>query len=1316
MNDKFPTFNPESQTLENFLELINVSFIAAAITDEVRQVSIILTHIPTKYFDDVRALIAPRSISTLSLIELKAYLKQLFKPQQTIVKSLAEFQDRSKLKTESYNNFFKDLNRLAELCDFSNKEEFLKYKLFLAARNEPFFVVKLADFDYAASTVGDLLAQLSNLEAAYIDTNNVPSTVNKIKSTANKCTVCGRKNHLSEKCKYKDATCHKCGKKGHISPICKSDDNFSQSNSKDKKKNKPVSNTNVDQLQADDDSSSCEEASSLNTIVVNKLNKLSPIYLDCKLNNKKVQFEMDSGSPISTLCHKYCKEIDDCKILPCDLKLQCYNSSPVKVIGKITISDFSFRNKNVSNVDLVIVDDSCPNNLFGRDLISKFKLLDSNLNLNNIKVEELINSYKVDKSNPIKNFEARLYPKDNHKPSFQKARSVAFHFKPKIEESLNELIKNDILEKIEFSDYASPIVPVVKTNGSIRICGDFRKINQILYESVYPLPHMTDLVAKVSGHQVYSKIDLQNAYLQINVNDSDRKYLVINTHLGLFRYKRLPFGIHSSPAIFQKFIPQLLNDQEGCCPYLDDIIIYANSQEQHDKILSKVLEILQNVNVNINFKKSEFNKESINYLGFILSRNGYQPDPEKVKSIQNAPIPENQLQLKSFLGLTSFYHSFIKDFATIASPLYELTKKNLQFTWSNDAQNAFDKLKSKIIKKVILSKFDENAKIRVEVDASPVGVGAVLLQEHKNKEISTLAFASRKLSDAEKKYSQIDREALSIIFAINKFEKFLLGRRFLLRTDHRPLIHIFDPNSAISKIANARLLRWSLRLSAFQYDVEHLPGEYNKQADCLSRLPIKDKEVKFNTPGEYIKLLDVIDKFDIDSAKLKVATDKDTILSTVKHYVQIGFPKKEKDVDPIIANYFKYKDDLSIFDGLLTYRNRIVVPDCYRKDLMDMLHVGHAGSAAMKSHARSIIFWPNIDCDLDKITKNCSDCFQNHAPKGTVISRWPETEGPWQRIHTDWAGPLEGHYYLVIFDSKTKFLDVHCSKSLTASVTIDCLRKTFSNFGLPLEVVSDNGPCFIAKEFKSFLLSNKIKQTLVAPYHPQSNGAGERAVQTFKKLFSKFKNGNLSYRLARLLYHYRTTVQATTGKTPSELMFGRSFRTALDNLKPNVSWSKDYKYNENKFIIGEAIFAKNFGNGPEWIAGTIVDIINPLNYRIKFDCDINLVCTRHASQIFSRELMLSDTHDVPVIPLSGKSLIDNKAILENSPNDNQIGLNEPIRDNEVMNNSNDSGNADTSCVPDPVQDNVHDRSIGSTDQGTYTRSGRLSKIPDRLNL
>ena len=1094
MTDRFPKFVPESQSLDNWLELMTVAFRAQGINDEARKVSLILTHIPTQYFDDIVALIAPDSALALSMDQVKSNLKTLFKPKKTIVKHLSEFQDRVKSKDENYNIFFKDLNRLAEYCDFEHKEEFLKYKLFLAARGESYFTAKLSDFDYHDSTVGDLLAMLSNLEAAYRE-QKVETGVHKVKK--DKCKVCGKNNHTEDNCRLKGATCYKCNQFGHVASVCKNKSSSTvrappvkpKLHSKPPKGSRPTEKQRkTHEIEIVEEEDTEEESFDLNcnnnsvTFDLNHNdNSTDPYVIYCIVDNQKLPFEVDTGSAISTLKYDDFKKLH-CPLHDCKIKLQGYNQMPIKVFGKVKVSEFWYKNNSYSNVEFIVVSSDAPNNLIGRNLISKCNII----NIHQLSVKNFAGNYKVDNLKPIQGYQAKLYPKSGHVPTFQKSRTVPLKIRSEVESALKELKSTGVIEKIDFSDYAAPIVPVRKQNGAIRICGDFRKINEILHESKFPLPNMTELISNVSGYKYYTKLDLKNAYLQIKVAPDDCKYLVINTHLGLYKYLRLPFGIHSAPAIFQKFISQLLASHEGAHPYLDDIIVGGDSIEEHDQRVSKVLETLQSANVQLNFKKSVFRVTSVKYLGFKLSSKGYEPDDEKVRAILDVPVPTTVTELKSFLGFISFYHSFVKNFATIASPLYDLTKKGVDFVWSCQAGEAFDTLKSAVAAHVSLNRLDTDARLVVEVDASPVGVGAVLLQQHQDGSMSTISFASRRLSVCEQNYAQIDREGLAVVFALNKYSKFLLGRKFVLRTDHRPLIHIFNPSKPITKIANARLIRWSVLLLSFDYIIEHLPGIQNTIADCLSRLPIEDRSVKFQVPHEIVNLINVIDSFkDLTIDKLKEATFNDSVLSQVKIFVKSGFPRKISSMNPQLEPYYRIQQELSIHNELLLYRNRIVIPEVYRPIVMKQLHAGHPGTSAMRSTARSVVFWPNMDLDLDNITKSCNECFANSSPKGIKPSKWPETPSMWQRLHVDWCGPLEGYYFLIIIDSKSKFIDVHASKNLTSSKTVEHLRKTFSNFGLPEELVSDNGPCFTSKEFKSFVDSNNIRHTFSAPYHPQ---------------------------------------------------------------------------------------------------------------------------------------------------------------------------------------------------------------------------------------
>ena len=421
----------------------------------------------------------------------------------------------------------------------------------------------------------------------------------------------------------------------------------------------------------------------------------------------------------------------------------------------------------------------------------------------------IFKEYHVDEGSPITNYECHLMLKENAVPKYFKARSVPYHYKCKIENSLQELESKNIVSKVEHAgDWASPIVPVIKPNGEMRICVDFKYLNTQTSINTFPLPRLDDILANLGSCQYISKLDLKNAYLQLSVSKNSQQYLVMNTHLGLYKFHRLPFGLSSAPGIFQRFITELLTKIKGVHVFLDNILIVGANKEEHDKSLCKVLSILQQRNVKLNKDKCIIGSREVPYLGYILSCNGIKPDPKKIEAILEAPTPQFVQSLKSFLGLCTYYNRFVLQFSSILCPLYNLTQKNVEFHWSAVHEQVFLNIKEALGRANILDNFNPSATMILEVDASPVGVGAVLKQEYKGK-VSTISFKSRKLSNVECNYSQIDREALSIIFGVKKFSDFLLGREFIIRTDHKPLTHLFNPSKSISQLSNARIQRWA---------------------------------------------------------------------------------------------------------------------------------------------------------------------------------------------------------------------------------------------------------------------------------------------------------------------------------------------------------------------------------------------------------------------------------------------------------------------------------------------------------------------------
>ena len=367
---------------------------------------------------------------------------------------------------------------------------------------------------------------------------------------------------------------------------------------------------------------------------------------------------------------------------------------------------------------------------------------------------------------------------------------------------------------------------------------------------------------------------------------------------------------------------------------------------------------------------------------------------------------------------------------------------------------------------------------------------------------------------------------------------------------------------------------------------------------------------------------------------------------------------------------------------MVTYRDRIVIPEVCRSVVLKSLHVGHSGTSAMKSKARSLVYWPKMDFDIEQVTKNCSKCFSNYEPPKTFKYKWPETENVWERVHVDWCGPIEGNYFLIIVDSKSKFLDVYDSKSLTADATIKHLRTCFSNFGLPFQIVTDNGPCFRAENFKNFVQENNVIHTFTSPYAPQSNGLAERHVGIFKRLWHNNDEGSVETRLRKVLYHYRSTVQSVTKVTPAYMMFGRNFRTELDFLK-----IKKYPQPPStKFKVGEPVFAKNFGIGAQWVKGNI-EVLNATNYRIQLSANDSVVWQRHQSQLFKRELVEPDERLPEAQNERPSEIQDDPISLHTYPTWNPVG-----HQSEDLTGRN------------------------TENPETRTRSGRVSRPPDRLNL
>ena len=344
-------------------------------------------------------------------------------------------------------------------------------------------------------------------------------------------------------------------------------------------------------------------------------------------------------------------------------------------------------------------------------------------------------------------------------------------------------------------------MPVVKKDGSVRICGDYKvTVNQVAKTDTYPLPQIKDLFASLAGGTSFSKLDLAHAYQQIPLDDESKKYVTINTQKGLYRYNRMPFGIASAPSIFQRTIESILQGLPHVCVYIDDILVTGKTEDEHLQNLEGVLDHLEKAGLHLKLEKCAFMMPSVEYLGHKISATGLQPTDDKIEAIRDAPAPKDVTQLKSFLGLVNYYGKFLPNLSSILSPLYRLTQNQ---TKSSEQEQSFQEVKSLLTSDCLLVHYDPDKELLLSCDASPYGVGAVLSHRLEDGQEKPIAFASRSLAPAERKYSQLEKEGLAIIFGVKKFHHYLFGRHFTILSDHKPLEYLFKESNAVPAMASA---------------------------------------------------------------------------------------------------------------------------------------------------------------------------------------------------------------------------------------------------------------------------------------------------------------------------------------------------------------------------------------------------------------------------------------------------------------------------------------------------------------------------------
>ena len=650
-------------------------------------------------------------------------------------------------------------------------------------------------------------------------------------------------------------------------------------------------------------------------------------------------------------------------------------------------------------------------------------------------------------------------------------------------------------------------------------------------------------------------------------------------------------------------IEQVISGLDNCAAYLDDIIITGKDDKDHLSTIDMVLSRIQEFGFKCRLEKCQFFKEQVNYLGFIVNSKGKVPDPERIQAINMIPTPKNVKELESFIGKVNYYSSFIGDFSSICEPLNALRRKDTKWVWTKLHDSNFKILKDSIAKNTLLVHYDSSLPLLLATDASNYGIGAVILHRCPDGQEKPIAHACKTLTSAERNYSQIEKEALAIVYGVKKFHQYLAGRQFELITDHKPLLTIFSPSKNIPMMTANRLQRWAITLMAYTYTIKYKNTRLHSNADCLSRLPSGPDDTFKDEDSFQVNAIhkEALQQFPSNLEDVQRNTSKDKILQKVFQFISNDWHGYSKDVN--LDAYFQQREKLHVLNGCLLRDLQVVVPEAMRYKIIQLLHRSHQGTVKMKMMARRYVWWPKMDKEISEVTSQCSSCCSIQADPKHDFKSWPIPNEPWDRIHIDFAGPFWGEKWLLVIDAKSKYpfvMQMGCDTTSTA--TIKVLSRLFNMFGFPKAVVSDNGRQLISNEMQVFLSRRGIEHIQSAPFHPQSNGEAERFVRTFKEAMTKFKDEGKAKEdaLFTFLFDYRNSPNVTTDEPPAELFLKRKVINTFDSFLPHKESNANDKV-ITKFLIGSKVFARNYITKPKWIPGTITNVVGSRNYIIQLD-------------------------------------------------------------------------------------------------------------------
>ena len=1115
-------------------------------------------------------------------VRSKEALTAYFTPKKNTAFEIYTFRQAVQLDGEKIDTFVTRLRKLSKSCDFTEPDKEIANQVIFSCSSQPLRRRALRD-DLALDELVKLARSLeiSEIQAAKVETSNHSSVYavtdrqqqsphrrnrsntrgrpmsrgnnhrrarsqSKPRVKSGLCDYCGYQASHS-RCPARGKTCSACYKIGHFSSVCRSSRRQSGHNHRKEAPSHQSANR-IDLQDNDSDKDYVFTAHEVPYPSENILSTKTPTSTlptrSVNIANTTIKMTIDTGASVNIIDSDTYEKLNLKLEPPTSLIYPYASKTPLPVLGVATVP-MSFKNRHTS-ARLHIVHGK-GGNLLSFQTAEDLGILSLAQNVNEESkppvdqyTQQIYDKYPdlFDGIGKFRNKVVTLHIDETVQPKQQPHRRIPFHIRKDVEKELKRLEDLDIIEKAEGpTPWVSPLVVVPKKSG-IRLCLDMREANKAVKRVKHLMPTIDELITDLNGSTVFSTLDLASGYHQLELDPNSRYITTFSSHVALYRYKRLIFGINAASEIFQNAVEETIRDIPGVKNISDDIVVHGKNQAEHDKRLHMALDRLRQVGARLNKNKCKLSQPSVTFYGHIFSSKGVRADPQKVEAITKSSPPTNVSELRSFLGMAQYVARFIPNFATITTPLRLLTRQDVTWQWEDSHTEAFNNLKHALSSSQTMTYFDPHKESDLLVDASPSGLGAILTQDGK-----IVSYASKALTDVEQRYSQTEREMLAAVWGTEHFHLYLYGSAFTIHTDHKPLIGIFKSQ----RPATARIERWRLRLTPYNFELKYRPGKDDQNpADYLSRHPASLSPQMTDKAEDFVNYIckNAVPKA-MTFEQVVSETKNDATLQAVMTSIQTN-----KWEQPMVHSFKKVRHELSICADIILRGSRIVLPSSLHAQAISLAHAGHQGIVKTKQLLREKVWFPNLDSLAEQTIKQCLPCqaSSSHSCPPEPLRPRQLPGGPWQDISVDFLGPLPSNdMLLVAIDNYSRFPEVEIISSTAAKVVIPKLDAIFARHGIPETVYSDNGPPFNSEDFAMFAKHLGFRHRPVTPLWPQANGEAEHFMSPLMKSIraAHIEQRSWKQEFNTFLRQYRATPHATTSVSPAEALYNRPIRTTL---------------------------------------------------------------------------------------------------------------------------------------------------------------------------